>query len=127
MNFLYSPSARGFFIQGDIVAAPEDAVAVTAERHAELMGAQAAGMAILPDENGAPIAAEQPGPDPELAMQLLRDKRARLLRQSDYTQMPDAPFSDEQRAEWRAYRQALRDLPEIVTDAASAVWPIAPA
>lgn len=127
MTFLYSPSARGFFIEAAGIEAPADAVEVTAERHAELMDAQAGGLCIVPGEDGAPIAAEQPAPSAELAMQLLRDKRARLLRQSDFTQMPDAPLSDEQREAWRVYRQALRDLPEQFADnPASAVWPQSP-
>lgn len=41
-----------------------------------------------------------------------RSHRNRLLTDSDYTQMADYPMSDEKRAEWSAYRQALRDLPE---------------
>jgi hypothetical protein len=32
------------------------------------------------------------------------------LAESDYTQLPDAPFSTEQKQAWSAYRQALRDL-----------------
>lgn len=41
---------------------PEDAVPVSAERHAELFAAQAAGMVISADSNGLPIA--QPAPPP---------------------------------------------------------------
>lgn len=39
-------------------------------------------------------------------------KRNALLDHSDWTQMPDSPLSDEKKAEWAEYRQALRDLPE---------------
>lgn len=35
--------------------------------------------------------------------------RLGLLQASDWTQLPDVPLSDEQRAEAVAYRQALRD------------------
>ena len=41
-------------------------------------------------------------------MRLVRD---RLLAASDWTQMPDSPLTDEQRAAWAQYRQALRDAP----------------
>ena len=34
-----------------------------------------------------------------------------LLKESDWTQLPDSPLSAEKKAEWAAYRQALRDLP----------------
>lgn len=43
----------------------------------------------------------------EREARILRNKR---LSRTDWTQMPDAPFSEEQKAEWRLYRQALRDL-----------------
>ncbi|SMO73906.1 Phage tail assembly chaperone protein [Thalassovita litoralis] len=39
----------------------------------------------------------------------LRQKRDRLLAQSDWTQVPDAPVD---RAAWARYRQALRELPQ---------------
>ena len=42
----------------------------------------------------------------------LRGKRDELLAKSDWTQTSDSPLSDEQKAEWRTYRQQLRDLPE---------------
>lgn len=41
----------------------------------------------------------------------MRRQRDRLLTASDWTQMPDSPLSDEQRAAWAVYRQALRDAP----------------
>lgn len=46
------------------------------------------------------------------AMQALRDERDRLLRDTDWTQLPDAPLTAAERAEWIAYRQTLRDLPK---------------
>jgi len=48
------------------------------------------------------------GVTPERAMRQIRDN---LLAASDWTQMPDAPLTDEQRAAWATYRQALRDAP----------------
>jgi len=48
------------------------------------------------------------------ALERLRAERDRLLRDSDWTQLPDAPLTPEERAEWAAYRQALRDLPQEV-------------
>ena len=42
----------------------------------------------------------------------LREKRNRLLQDSDWTQYADSPLSDKQKAEWKTYRQALRDLPK---------------
>lgn len=46
-------------------------------------------------------------------LRTLRDQR---LTESDWTQVFDAPLSEEQKVSWQSYRQALRDLPENITD-----------
>ncbi|WP_119461878.1 tail fiber assembly protein [Rhodospirillaceae bacterium SYSU D60014] len=53
----------------------------------------------------------------------IRAKRDHLLRQSDWTQVPDAPVDKEA---WATYRQALRDVPQTYDDAALVVWPERP-
>jgi len=40
----------------------------------------------------------------------VRMKRNTLLAGSDWTQMPDSPLSEETKAAWATYRQALRDI-----------------
>lgn len=57
----------------------------------------------------------------------IRTRRDQLLRASDFTQLPDFPATDAQRAEVAAYRKALRDIPEQVEKPAELVWPITPA
>lgn len=60
---------------------------------------------------------------------LIRQQRIGLLASSDWTQMPDSPLSDAKRAEWAAYRQALRDLPDTGSNVNSiddVVWPTPP-
>ena len=47
----------------------------------------------------------------------IREIRESLLLTSDWTQMPDNPLSDEKKAEWAVYRQALRDIPANSVDA----------
>lgn len=44
----------------------------------------------------------------------LRYERDKLLQQSDWTQMPDSPLTEEKKQEWQTYRQALRNLPQTV-------------
>ena len=41
----------------------------------------------------------------------LRQERNRRLLNCDWTQIVDAPITEELRAEWTTYRRALRDLP----------------
>lgn len=56
----------------------------------------------------------------------LRAKRDRLLQQTDYTQLPDAPLTEQQKADYATYRQELRDLPANTVDPANPVWPSEP-
>ena len=57
-----------------------------------------------------------------------RDTRNQLLSDSDWTQMPDSPLTDEAKALWVTYRTALRDLPDHADwpNLADADWPTAP-
>jgi hypothetical protein len=59
----------------------------------------------------------------------IRRKRDALLQWCDWTQANDSPLSEEKKAEWRAYRQALRELPDTyssATDKSEVVWPTKP-
>lgn len=63
------------------------------------------------------------------AIQEITVKRNNKLFLSDWTQMADAPLTDEQKAAWQVYRQALRDLPETLSTINSmddVVWPTPP-
>ena len=53
----------------------------------------------------------------------LRSTRRYLLKQSDWTQVPDAPVDS---AAWAVYRQQLRDLPANTTDPRTVEWPVPP-
>ena len=55
-------------------------------------------------------------------MRLLREERNRLIAETDWMANSDVTMSDE----WRAYRQALRDLPANTTDPANPTWPTKP-
>lgn len=45
-----------------------------------------------------------------IILESIRRKRNSLLTQSDWTQMPDSPLSEEKKTEWAVYRQQLRDI-----------------
>ena len=42
--------------------------------------------------------------------EVFRSYRNYLLTKSDWTQAADSPLSDSKKAEWKTYRQKLRDL-----------------
>lgn len=71
-----------------------------------------------------------------IALNLLREKRNNLIKQSDIYILPDYPHqSDLIREKWYTYRKQLRDLPSFVIpslnndgtlDETSFSWPIPP-
>ncbi len=44
---------------------------------------------------------------------LLREQRDKLLYETDKYMLPDYPITEEEREEYRKYRQYLRDIPQI--------------
>ena len=63
---------------------------------------------------------------PALTWDSIRSERNVKLAASDWTQLPDAPFTEEQVMDWRAYRQQLRDLPMGEGSPEDVIWPTAP-
>lgn len=61
-----------------------------------------------------------------VALSELRRQRNKKLRETDWTQLSDAPGGVDVAA-WRTYRQALRDLPAETQDPANPAWPSEPA
>lgn len=61
--------------------------------------------------------------------EVIRRRRNFELITSDWTQLPDAPLSEQKRAEWVVYRQQLRDMPadyiEFTADT-PITWPVKP-
>lgn len=55
----------------------------------------------------------------------IRYMRNKLLAGSDWTTMADVPLTTEKKAEWVAYRQALRAVPD-QADPLAVVWPTPP-
>ena len=66
---------------------------------------------------------------PEVFWGMTRNQRDILLASSDWTQMPDAPLTSDQKTAWISYRQELRDFPATSASATSdeeLVWPTPP-
>lgn len=56
----------------------------------------------------------------------IRKHRDFLITQTDWTQVADAPISAELKAQYAAYRQDLRNLPESTDNPDEIVWPVKP-
>tara|TARA_R110000824_G_C15171830_1_gene672975 strand:- start:166 stop:540 length:375 start_codon:yes stop_codon:yes gene_type:complete len=71
------------------------------------------------------------GPAPSLPLDIswsnLRRERDDMLDLSDWTQANDSPLTDEVKATWATYREALRNLPANTPDpTATVTWPTKP-
>ena len=64
----------------------------------------------------------EPRPDEEV-WPVIRARRAVLLAESDWTQLPDVPLPTKEA--WAAYRQALRDI-TLQPDPHNIIWPTQP-
>jgi len=64
-----------------------------------------------------------PGPTEEQIAAQVRGERDRLLTETDWTQVPDAPVDS---AAWATYRQALRDIPNQSGFPTDINWPEQP-
>ena len=56
----------------------------------------------------------------------VREQRDEKLKASDWTQMPDSPLSDSDKAAWATYRQQLRDLSAASGFPYTMAWPAEP-
>ena len=68
--------------------------------------------------------------DSEAFMEIVREARNTALSLCDWTQIPDASLTTEQKAEWATYRQQLRDITDNLTGSETTIedapWPSAP-
>ena len=55
----------------------------------------------------------------------IREQRTEILSKTDWTQVLDSPFTEEEKESWRLYRQALRDI-TLQADPFNIIWPTPP-
>lgn len=79
MAVFFSPSSLGFFDDAVHDVLPDDAVPISADRHRELLAAQASGATITADSNGKPRAS-RPSVDSRRAAALRQVKREAARR-----------------------------------------------
>lgn len=58
--------------------------------------------------------------------QNVKAQRNALLKECDWTQLHDAPLTAEKKAEYQAYRQQLRDIPQTYSTPDEVVFPAEP-
>ena len=72
------------------------------------------------------MVAEKAEQSDEIAAAAVREKRDKLIAETDYLLMPDYPISAENLESIKAYRQALRDVPQQDGFPLSVTWPVKP-
>jgi hypothetical protein len=122
-NYSFSPSTKGFYLEGLHSVIPSDAVKITEAEYTSLMGKLQGGQ-VISFANGKPTTIAV---DTSVTWDAIRSQRDALLTSCDWTMLADAPLTAAKKAEWTTYRQALRDIPDSGTDASKVVWPTKPA
>jgi len=73
-----------------------------------------------------PKTAQELADEAQSLIDQMRAKRDSLLRESDYTQLPDTSLTTAKVAEYVTYRQELKDLPALYPDGVGVVYPTKP-
>ena len=124
----YSKTTGGFY--SDLLNyeyIPDDAVEITEAQHEALLAGESAGKIIMPDESGNPTLADIPAPSLDIVAAQSRAQRNNLLQQTDWRVLAAAESGGAISDVWKAYRQALRDLPAQKGFPVKIKWPVAPA
>lgn len=112
---LLSPAAQAAgrkprLIENPDCRMPGDVIELSAAEHSELMAAQGEGKVIVLDTRKRPVAID-PVITEEQVIAANRATRNRQLRDSDWTQMPDALLAEpEWKAAMAAWREAVRGV-----------------
>ncbi|WP_371378955.1 tail fiber assembly protein [Sporomusa aerivorans] len=100
---------------------PDGYVAITEDEQ----NLYATGQYIRDMETGKPVPKPEYVPTAEEKLTAIRAKRDQLLSETDKYMLSDYPITDVEREAWKAYRQALRDMPE-TCDTDNPIWPVKP-
>lgn len=63
---------------------------------------------------------------PSISWEEIKERRNKLLYESDWTQLLDAVLTNQERLDWQLYRQELRDIPQTFSSPELVIWPEAP-
>lgn len=123
MPVYYSPETKGFYDTDAVTyrTLPNSLIQITIEERNNLVRELNSNNKIISIVNGEIVLEDIPT---SLLWDNLRAYRNILLKESDYTQLPD--FPEAKKAEWATYRQALRDIPQTYATPEEVIWPTKP-
>ena len=117
MTKFYSRTTKGFYESSIHKVMPEDAYEISDEVYHSLLQEQVSGKIIIHNGDN-PKAIDRPAINvsAENMWDMIREKRNQLLKDSDFSQLTDVQdlMTDEQKAQWIAYRTALRNITNAV-------------
>ena len=119
MQYLWSSSTGGFYVNEIHTDIPDDAVEITPELHQSLLADNGNGKIIQAGADGQPVAVDPPEPTSDEKAVTIRAKRDGLLSSTDWWAVQDRTMSQAE----IDYRQALRDITDQPTFPDSVVWP----
>lgn len=119
----YSPELGAFYLEGVHPYIPGDVFEVDKEEYAALQMQSSNGKKIVYKSRKLKLETQL---TPPTTWEQIRARRDALLAKCDWTQVPGNVLTDEEKAAWSEYRQALRDLPTAFKDASKVVWPVDP-
>jgi hypothetical protein len=120
MSLYFSVSRDGFYNSEAGVPIPDDVIEITEDQYNHFLFTMNQENKMLVLEDGELVLKPR---ENKVSWEMIRQKRNKLLSQSDYTQMPDWPGN---KTAWAEYRQALRNITQNFIDANEVVWPKAP-
>lgn len=121
----YSKTTNGFYskeIHGDRM--PKDCVEISDTEHAMLLQGQSEGKIIAPNGNGFPVLQDPPEPTNDELKAACKARAKQLLVATDWSQQPDVAAVLTNKAEFDAYRAAVRDL--FLRPVPNPIWPDEP-
>lgn len=121
MTIYFSIKNDGFYNTDAGIEIPEDAIKITEKQYHTFLNAMNNENKMLVLENNKLVLKPRPS---ELTWDMIRNKRNRLLTQSDFTQTFDFPES--KRKIWSDYRQKLRDITKEFANPWEVIWPKQP-
>ena len=63
---------------------------------------------------------------PVKTWEIIKSYRSQLLSECDWTQLPDAVLTLEEKSAWSDYRQKLRDIPQDFATPDDVIFPVQP-
>jgi hypothetical protein len=102
---------------------PEPTIEITAEQHMDCINNP--GLRKVDINFYKIVTCVLPEATTKESLQRIRIKRDSLLAECDWTVLPDSPLTEDEKSEWKKYRQELRNFPE-TCDPKYPSWPKEP-